>query len=101
MVYLNDKAFIFFGGTESSNMFSSYDPAFLTTIKSLHRLRDDEVKLAQELKIQIVKVGKSDNYAAWAKQSRISNSPIEQLRLLNGDYPDGELQPGQLVKQVR
>lgn len=101
VVYLNDKAFIFFGGTESSNMFSSYDPAFLTTIKSLHRLRDDEVKLAQELKIQIVKVGKSDNYAAWAKQSRISNSPIEQLRLLNGDYPDGELQPGQLVKQVR
>jgi predicted Zn-dependent protease len=101
VLYLNDQAFIFFGGTQNSTTFSSYDQAFLTAIKSLHRLRDDEVKLAQELKIQIVKVEKSDNYASWAKQSRISNSPTEQLRLLNGDYPDRELQPGELAKRVR
>ncbi|WP_273178431.1 MULTISPECIES: M48 family metalloprotease [Methylophaga] len=101
VVYLKDKAYIFFGGAESNTLFSSYDQAFINTIKSLHSLREDEIKLAQELKIQILRVGKNDNYASWAKQSRISNSPIEQLRLLNGDYPNGELQSGQLAKQVR
>lgn len=101
VVYLRDQAFIFFGTTENSREFTQFDADFLSTINSLHALRDDEIELARELKIEVVPVTKDDRYANWAKTSRISNSPLQQLRLLNGDYPDGELKSGQMAKRVR
>jgi len=101
VVYLRDRSFIFFGTSENSREFNDYDPRFLDTVKSLHGLRDDEIDLARELKLELVKVGAGDSYANWARTSRISNSPIQQLRLLNADYPNGELQSGQTAKRVR
>jgi predicted Zn-dependent protease len=101
VVYIRDRAFIFFGTSENSREFNDYDPRFLETVKSLHQLRDDEIDLARELKLEIVKTGAGDSYASWARNSRISNSPMEQLRLLNDDYPNGELQAGEMAKRVR
>lgn len=101
VVYLNDKAFIFFGGTKDNATFNGYDKEFLSTIKSLHSLRDDETRLAQELKIHIQTVRNGDTFQSLAKQSRISNSPVDQLRLLNDAYPNGQLVSGQRIKQVK
>lgn len=101
VVYLRDKAYVFLGTSKNSREFGSYDDEFINTISSLHGLRDDEIELARELKLQVVKVGPEDSYAKWASASRISNSPLQQLRLLNHDYPNGELQNGQLAKRVR
>jgi predicted Zn-dependent protease len=101
VVYLREQAFIFFGTSENSREFNAYDPAFLASINSLHTLRDDEIALAREQELEVVTVSGSDSYARWASESRISNSPIQQLRLLNDDYPDGELQAGQMAKRVR
>ncbi len=101
VVYLRDQAFIFFGTSENSRDFNSYDPAFLASINSLHILRDEEIPLAREQELEVVTVSGNDSYARWASESRISNSPIQQLRLLNDDYPNGELQAGQMAKRVR
>lgn len=101
VVYLRDKAYVFFGTSKNSREFGQYDGDFLSSISSLHSLREDEMKLAQELKLHVVKVGPADSYAKWASASRISNSPLQQLRLLNHDYPNGELQNGQLAKRVQ
>lgn len=101
VVYLRDKAFVFFGSVKNNKMFSQFDADFIATAKSLHALRTDETALAKALKLNVVSVGKADNYIAWAKDSRISNSPLEQLRLLNGDYPSGELELGELAKRVQ
>jgi predicted Zn-dependent protease len=100
VVYLRDQAFVFFGSVKNNKIFSQFDVDFVTTAKSLHALTADEIALAKALKLDVVTIGKADNYMAWAKDSRISNSPIEQLRLLNGDYPAGELDVGELAKRV-
>jgi predicted Zn-dependent protease len=100
VVYLRDRAFVFFGGVKNNKMFSQFDANFIITAKSLHALRADETLLAKALKLEVVTVGRGDNYIAWAKSSRISNSPLAQLRLLNGDYPAGELATGELAKRV-
>ena len=42
----------------------------------------------------------SGGFAELAKQSPLTNSAEQQLRLLNGVYGGGDLQPGQLVKVV-
>jgi len=101
VIYLRDKAFIFFGSVKNNKMFSQFDADFINTAKSLHTLGKDEINLAKELKLDIVTVAKRDNYTAWTKSSRISNSPMQQLKLLNGDYPAGELKAGELAKRIR
>jgi len=64
-------------------------------------MRQDEQQFAEAQRIEVVKVDSNDSYSSWATKTRISNSPMQQLRLLNGDYPNGELKPGQLAKRVR
>ena len=100
VIYFRDQAFIFFGGVKDNKLFKKFDAAFLATAKSFHRLRDNEIDLAQALKIKVVKVTKHDNYRLWATKSRITNSPLMQLRLLNGHYPATELRIGQQAKRV-
>lgn len=101
VVFLRESAFVFYGEAKQAKMFESFDKAILTTVNSFHKLRDDEVQFAKEQRIEIVKVSSKDSYAGWAKQSRISNSPLQQLLLLNGVYPSGELQAGQQAKRVK
>ncbi len=100
VIYLRDQAFVFFGSVKNNKIFSQFDADFVATAKSLHALTDDEIALAKALKLEVVTVGKSDSYIAWSKESRVSNSSLEQLRLLNGDYPAGELEAGELAKRV-
>jgi predicted Zn-dependent protease len=101
VMYLRDKAFVFFSSTKDVKDFNRYDAEFIKAAKSLHPLSKQEKTLAKALMLEVVQVSKSDNYPSWAKKSRISNSPLQQLKLLNGDYPTGELQAGQLAKRVR
>jgi len=101
VIYLNNQAFVFFSGVKNSKDFTQFDVDFLNAAKSLHRLKKSEQKLAKALRLEVVTVGKGDNYAKWAGQSAISNSPLSQLKLLNGDYPEGELLKGAQVKRVK
>ncbi|MDX1573739.1 MAG: M48 family metalloprotease [Methylophaga sp.] len=101
VIFLRDQAFIFIGGAKDNRDFGQFDQAFLATASSLHALRDDERQLAKAKRIEVVRVTEADSYAKWAQNSRISNSPLQQLQLLNDDYPNGQLQPGELAKQVR
>ncbi|HCO01668.1 M48 family metalloprotease [Methylophaga sp. UBA3613] len=101
VIYLREQAFIFIATTKSSGDFNKFDPAFRETVMSFHAMRQDEQQFAEAQRIDVVKVDSNDSYSSWAAKTRISNSPIQQLRLLNGDYPNGELKPGQLAKRVR
>jgi len=101
VIYLRDRAFIFFASVKINKNFSQFDHDFIATANSFHALTKDEFELAKALKLDIVTVTKKDNYATWAKQTRITNSPLQQLRLLNGDYPATELKSGQQAKRVK
>lgn len=101
VMYLKDRAFVFLASTKNNAEFMRYDQQFVDTISSLHTLKADEIPLAKELKLDVVTVTDKDSYQKWASSSRISNSPLQQLRLLNGDYPDGELKAGTQAKKVR
>jgi len=101
IVYFRDQAFIFYAGVKNSKDFDRFDVDFLSTVRSFHKLSVDERPLARALHLEIVTIKKRDNYAAWARKSRISNSPLLQLKLLNGHYPDGILSTGGLAKRVK
>lgn len=100
VVYLRKQAFIFLGGTKNGRDMDLYDEQFVAAIKSFHDLKQEEEHLAHELTLHLVTAAEKDSYASWAKASRISNSPEQQLRLLNGDFPNGEVKSGQQYKLV-
>lgn len=101
VIYKGTQAFIFFATVKDKQSFSSFDKDFINTAISFHRLRNDEKRLAKAKTIEIVTVTKHDNYTKWTAMSHISNNPEAQLRLLNGDYPEGELEPGTQAKRVK
>jgi len=101
VIYLRDKAFVFFASVKENTTFTRVDADFIRTAKSLHSLNKGERLLARSKRIEVVTVTSEDNYPAWAAKSRISNSPLLQLKLLNGDYPSGELKIGELAKRIK
>lgn len=101
VVYYREQAYIFIGGSKDPKQFNQFDTAILDTVKSLRALRADERDLARPQRIEVVRTTTDDSYQSWSRRTEISNSPLEQLRLLNGDYPEGVIKPGKLMKRVR
>ncbi len=74
---------------------------FFKTVKSLNTLSGADKNLAKSKKLTLVRAKSGDTYEKLAQQSSISRYEIEQLRLLNDDYPNGQPTPGELIKIVR
>ena len=86
---------------KTSTALIANDDAALKTIKSLRKLKRDEKSLAKPKYIKLIRAKSGDTFSKLAKSSDISSHPVEQLRLLNGMYPDGEPKAGQLIKGVQ
>lgn len=96
-VYRGKRAFMLYG--LGDNQLPEQD--FLAVVESLRKLKGNERKLASAQKIQITKAKPGDTVAKLAKKTTLGKYAEQQLRLLNGWYPDGEPEPGQLIKLVR
>lgn len=101
VAFFGKSAYLFRAASRTSEEFSQNDTLFLKTIRSLRSLRNDERELAKPAVISLLRVKPGDTFASLAAQSGFGHHPEEQLRLLNGMYPDGEPQPGQLLKTVQ
>ncbi len=86
---------------KDGNALNKYDAAGLTTIKSMRQLKNAERILAKPKNIKLIRAKSGDTFASLAKRSDIATHAEEQLRLLNGMYPDGEPKAGQLIKIVQ
>jgi predicted Zn-dependent protease len=100
VLYRGQKAYIFAGAAKDKNSPYGYDREILATAHSFHALAEEEKILASEEKIRIIRASTGARYRDLANSSPIANYPEEQLRLLNGHYPDAEPRPGQLIKIV-
>jgi len=86
---------------EEEKDFQKYDPAFMQIIKSLDRLDERGRDMSKPLRIKRYIARQGDTYKKLANNSAISYNAEEQLRLLNGDYPDQALVVGQVIKLVQ
>ena len=59
-----------------------------------------ELELTKPLLIKSYKVAKGDSYSSLARKSSIPFDPESRLRLLNGDYPEGNLEVDTWIKIV-
>ncbi len=97
VVYHQLNAYIFLG--EAINI-RKYDPLFLDTISRTHRLRKEEAALAEALVIRLLQASDETRYGDLGASSALEYYPEQQLRLLNGHYPDGTPKLGQWLKLV-
>lgn len=92
-----DHVFLFAGFSSSGRP----DSAVFSTAGSVRELTDAEQRLAKARRIHLVRAQQGDTFSRLAADSGLDAYAEDQLRLLNGMYPDGEPVAGQLIKTVR
>ena len=100
VVYYNNLAYIFKGATRQAAGMSSFEPVFLSSVKTFRRLKDNEFTAAEPDRIKVFTAGDKTTIEQLARKSPIKKYPTERLRLLNDLYPDKEPVPGQKLKIV-
>jgi predicted Zn-dependent protease len=101
VIFHDNRAFIVAGAAETDRRMSAADPEILDTIRSFRALGPGELDRAEPLVIHVVEAGNDTRIEALAADSPLPGDAEQRLRLLNGLYPDGEPEAGELVKVVR
>jgi predicted Zn-dependent protease len=99
-IFHGEKAYLFVGAADPKADFGAHDADFVKVAGSFHALTEQERKQAQPYRIRIYRARPGDTYAKLARKIPLPAYKEEQLRLLNGDYPDRELEAGRLIKLV-
>jgi len=101
VIFLNQFAFVVAGMTEEANQLGTFDNAMIATAKSFHQITEEEKQFARPLLLSIFQSDTNTSFTGLAKQSPLEKYPEQQIRLLNGKYPDGNITPEQFMKTVR
>jgi predicted Zn-dependent protease len=102
VVLLRDtRAWIFAGAAKSTTSPEPHDAAIVSSAASFSALTPEQQRLAGTEHLSIIKAPANSSYAELARSSPLANYPEQQLRLLNGQYPDGEPAAGSWLKIVR
>ena len=76
------------------------DKNFISTIFSFDRMTRDDFNGAKLPKIQVVRAEADTTMEQLASESPITNYALDRLRVMNGLYPHGQPEVGQLIKIV-
>jgi predicted Zn-dependent protease len=100
VIYFNQQAYILVGVSKDPKAMSHYDAVFVEMARSFHQMTQDERLLAIPLRLKIIRSTSETNFKSLAQQSPLENYQEEQLRLLNGLYPQGKASSKTLLKII-
>ncbi|GLX12260.1 hypothetical protein Pstr01_04990 [Pseudomonas straminea] len=95
------KAYLFVGAVKGRAASAAEDAQMLATINSFRPLQPAERKLAEPLRLQLVRITPGQTVKSFAARSGLASDAEATLRLLNTLYPQGEPRPGEWFKTVR
>ena len=101
VIYFDNRAYIMAGVTKDPGSAPEYDQDFLSSAQSFHAMSGNERLLARPLRLTTIQAGTDTRFSELAGNSPLETFPEEQLRLINAMYPQGEPQPGMLLKVVK
>jgi len=101
VIYYANLMWVFKGASRAGTTAPSGDPFFLSTANTFRRLRANEFALAQPYRLHVVRAAEGTTIESLAKEAQVKKYPVQQLRLFNNLYPDGEPKSGDLLKTVR
>lgn len=74
---------------------------FESTVRGIRGLRPDDVPEDTRSRVVVVEAKPGITYEKLAQSSPIRIQPAETLRLINGDYPNGQPRAGDLIKVIQ
>jgi predicted Zn-dependent protease len=101
VIYHDNKAYLLAGSAESREAFEHYRESISSAIESFRPLMDAEKQSIRALEIRTIKATKGLTYRDLAQKSPLSTNAESYLRLLNGQYPEGEPDEGQIIKIIK
>jgi predicted Zn-dependent protease len=102
VIYLQNMAFIMAGRTRDTGGLGHYDKFFMESIRSFRGLNNDERRVASSSnRIKIFRADETTSFDKLAASAPLDKFQEQQLRLINGLYPQGEIKPGELAKTVQ
>jgi len=101
VIYFDNRAYIMAGVAKDPGTAPEYDQDFLSSAQSFHAMSGNERLLARPLRLTTIQAGTDTRFSELAGNSPLETFPEEQLRLINAMYPQGEPQPGMLLKVVK
>lgn len=97
----NGQVYVFEGAGKYDQTSLAADRHFIATIFSLDYMSPGDHGLAKPPSLHLVTADGETTMEALAVETPIPDYPLQKLRLLNGMYPDGQPEPGQIIKTVR
>jgi predicted Zn-dependent protease len=76
------------------------DGAYIASIFSFDKMDADDRRVAKAPRVQILRAEEGTTMEALASRSPITNYALDKLRVINGLYPHGQPEPGQLIKVI-
>ncbi len=101
VLYHDKYAYLFVAAVKGRAPIETQDDQFLRVIRSFRPLTSKEKALAQPLRIRLHTVKAGETIRSLAAKSKFNDDGENQLRLLNGLYPQGEVRAGQVIKVVK
>ncbi|PTR10150.1 putative Zn-dependent protease [Nitrosospira sp. Nsp5] len=101
VIYHDSKAYLLAGKSDSPAAFDRYRAVISNAIESFRALTDAERESIKPLEIRTITARKGLSYTELARNSPLGVNAENYLRLLNGQYPEGEPVPGQKIKIVK
>ena len=101
VVFKDKQVFKFLATAKTPELMDQYDNEFISTISSLRALKPEEDKLAEARRIKLIKAKEGDTFEKYARSSPLTSYATDQLRLINGLFPDGQPTPGEFVKIIQ
>ena len=102
VIFKQNQVYQFIGYLKDERSdFTIFDMEFKKIINSFRKLNENEIAYSKPLRISSYKVRKGDTYGSLASKSSINMNAEDQLRLINGDYPNKPLSVGRIIKIIK
>jgi len=76
------------------------DKHYIASIFSFDRMSREDFQVAKLPRVQVVRAESDTTMEQLAEESPITNYALDSLRVMNGLYPDGQPEEGQLIKII-
>ena len=98
VVYYKLNAYVFSGEVARPEDFSEFDTQFLESIDTFRPISNREIEGRKPKTIRYVKATRETTFEALGEKLRLTPYEVEDLRLINGYYPEGEPRPGEWIR---
>jgi len=101
VVFKDSGVYYFKGEADANANAEAFEKDFRETVGSFRAMVKSDIAVANRQHIKVIEATPADTYKSLAARSQIASDAEQTLRLINGDYPNGEPRAGNPVKIVQ